>query len=162
MNTIKDGWTTLRFLMVTCPKWLFFFQSILFLLMSALSLYEIFTNQISTSSIALFEKTTSMIFYFLISFQIFMFGLFSSLTAVKLKMLKSKNLKKFFNIFKIRYAFIISCAIIVVIFADNYFYQIFFVQEYIKKIIYYFGIFFAILLFINSLFVSLITIDQQE
>ena len=24
LNTISDGWNTLRFLMITCPKWLFF------------------------------------------------------------------------------------------------------------------------------------------
>ena len=30
-NTISDGWNTLRFLMITCPKWLFFSLHLFFL-----------------------------------------------------------------------------------------------------------------------------------
>ena len=162
LNTIKDGWTTLRFLMITCPKWLFFFPSIVFLFLSVFSFYEISTNFNGDINPPFLEETTSMILNLLISFQIFMFGIFSSLIAVKLKMLKSRNLDNFFKIFKIRYAFFLSFIIILGIFTDNYIQNILFSDEYLKKIISNFGIFFSVLLLINSLFISLITIDKQE
>ena len=162
LNTIQDGWTTLRFLIITCPKWLFFFPSIVFLLLSLYSFSEILQNYNSYTNSLFFEKMSKMIINFLLSFQIFMFGLFSSLIAVKLKMLKSKSLNVFFKIFKIRYAFILSLIIILMVFLDNYVFNIFFIESYPIKMIYSFGIYFSILLLINSLFVSLITIDKQE
>lgn len=161
LNTISDGWTTLRFLMVTCPKWLFFFPALLFLLISFSSFSQILIEK-NISKIYLFEKISSSIFYFLLSFQIFMFGLFSSLIATKLKMLEAKNIDRFFNIFKIRYAFLI-CIVILGISSFDYFIYNFLIDDfYLKKIIYYFSIFFSILLLINSFFVSLITIDKQK
>ena len=162
LNTISDGWTTLRFLMVTCPKWLFFFPSILFFILSIFSFYKLLNFSSEYSDLLTFEKVASIIFYFLISFEIFMFGLFSSLIAVKLKMLKSKIINSFFDMFKIRYAFLLSFIIIGIILFDIYFYEVFFINIYLKKFIYYFGCFFAIMLTINSLFISLITIDKQN
>jgi glycosyltransferase involved in cell wall biosynthesis len=162
LNTISDGWTTLRFLMITCPKWLFFFPAIIFLILSFVSTYDLSNLINGEISILLFERISATIVYFLLGFQFFMFGLFSSLIAVKLQMLKSKNINNFFKIFKIRYAFLVSLLLIILILTDNYFFDIFFVSEYVKKILYYFGIFFSILLLINSLFISLITIDEQK
>ena len=165
LNTISDGWTTLRFLTVTCPKWLFFFPSIFFLTLSIFSFYDLlnFTNNNNKhSDFATLEKIFSIIFYFFLSFQIFMFGLFSSLIAINLKMLKSNIINSFFNVFKIRYAFLLSTIIVCTIFFDVYIYDLFFFNIYIKKIIYYFIGFFSLLLIINSLFVSLITIDKQN
>ena len=92
----------------------------------------------------------------------------SSLTNILLtydlgsKMLKSKSLNVFFKIFKIRYAFIFSLIIILMVFIDSYIFNIFYLESYPIKMIYSFGIYFSILLLINSLFVSLITIDKQE
>ncbi len=162
LNTISDGWTTLRFLMVTCPKWLFFFPAITFFILSVLSFYNLSNLSNEKPNLLTIDKISSIIFYFLLGFQIFMFGLFSSLISIKLQMLKSKNINNFFNIFKIRYAFLISLFIISLMLIDNYFFDIFLVSDYMKKIIHYFGYFFSALLMINTLFVSLITLDEQK
>ena len=162
LNTISDGWTTLRFLMVTCPKWLFFFPAIIFFILSAVSAYNLPNLFNAKVSILLFERFSSTIVYFLLGFQIFMFGLFSSLIATKLQMQKPKNINLFFKIFKIRYAFLISSFLITLILLDSYFFDIHLVNDHIQKVIYPFAIFFSILLIINSLFVSLITIDDQK
>ena len=53
-----------------------------------------------------------------------MFGLFSSLIATKLQMLKANNVKNFFKIFKIRYA-LISFGILGFIFVDHLIYNFF-------------------------------------
>ena len=162
LNTISDGWTTLRFLMVTCPKWLFFSPAVIFFILSAVSAYGL-PNLFNTKiSVLLFEKLSSTIVYFLLGFQIFMFGLFSSLIATKLKMQKPKNINIFFKIFKLRYAFLISSFLISLILLDSYFFDIYTLNDHIQKIAYPFIIFFSILLIINSLFVSLITIDDQK
>jgi len=162
LNTISDGWTTLRFLMVTCPKWLFFFPAIIFFILSAVSAYDL-SNLLNTKvSLLLFERFSSTIVYFLLGFQIFMFGLFSSLIATKLQMQKPKNINIFFKIFKIRYAFLISSFLITLILLDSFFFDVYLLNDHIQKIIYPFIIFFSILLIINSLFVSLITIEDQK
>ena len=162
LNTITDCWTTLSFLMITCPKWLFFFPSFIFFIISLFyfkNISELFYK--NTTSVSL-EDVSLFIFYFLISFQIFMFGLFSSLIATKLQMLKANNVKNFFKIFKIRYAFLISFGILGFLFIDHLIYNFFEKKINLKKIIYYFSVFFSLILIINSLFVSLITIDQQK
>ena len=102
------------------------------------------------------------IVYFLLGFQFFMFGLFSSLIAKKLKMLRAEFLNQFFSIFKMRYSFSISLFIILSIFIDYYFLNFISIDISLKKIVYLFGILFSILLIINTLFVSLITIDEQK
>ena len=162
LNTISDGWNTLRFLIITCPKWLFFFPSIIFFLISLFYFNNVlatFSRDINSISL---ENLSLFIFYFLMSFQIFMFGLFSSLIATKLKMLKAKTIKNFFKIFKIRYAFLISIGILSFLLADHIFFELFRENINLKKIIYYFGSFFSLVLVVNSLFISLITIDQQN
>ena len=162
LNTISDGWNTLRFLIITCPKWLFFFPSIIFFLISLFYFNNVlatFSRDINSISL---ENLSLFMFYFLMSFQIFMFGLFSSLIATKLKMLKAKTIKNFFKIFKIRYAFLISIGILCFLLADHISFELFRENINLKKIIYYFGSFFSLVLVVNSLFISLITIDQQN
>jgi len=148
--------------MVTCPKWLFFFPAFIFFILSAVSAYDL-SNLLNTKvSLLLFERFSSTIVYFLLGFQIFMFGLFSSLIATKLQMQKPKNINIFFKIFKIRYAFLISSFLITLILLDSFFFDVYLLNDHIQKIIYPFIIFFSILLIINSLFVSLITIEDQK
>ena len=162
LNTLSDGWNTLRFLMVTCPKWLYFFPSFVFLILSFFSLYN-FSELIETKkSLVLSYEIFIPIVYFLLGFQFFMFGLFSSLIAKKLKMLRAEFLNQFFSIFKMRYSFSISLFIILSIFIDYYFLNFISIDISLKKILYLFGILFFFLLIINTLFVSLITIDEQK
>ncbi len=162
LNTISDGWNTLRFLMVTCPKWVYFFPSLIFFILSFISVID-FMNVIETQkNLLIVEKLFIAVVYFLLGFQFFMFGLFSSLIAKKLKMFKSKIIINFFKIFKMRYSFLISFSIILMIFIDFYFLNFVKIDLIVKKITYLFGILFSVLLIINTLFVSLITIDEQK
>ncbi len=162
LNTISDGWNTLRFLMVTCPKWLYFFPSFIFLFLSLISVYQLTDLVKFKDNLLLSYEVFVPIVYFLLGFQFFMFGLFSSLIAKKLKMLRSQFINKFFNIFKMRYSFSISLLILLFMFFDFYFINLIKIDLIMKKIIYLFGILFSVLLIINTLFVSLITIDEQR
>ena len=123
--------------------------------------YRYLNHSHSVLDINVFKEIISTSIFFLLGFQFFMFGLFSSLIATKLKMQKSRNIKKFFNIFKIRYAFILSASIIIAILIDHNFYELLDLKNHFKIPIYYYGCFFSILLLINSFFVSLITLDEQ-
>ena len=162
LNTISDGWNTLRFLMVTCPKWVYFFPSLIFFILSFISVID-FMNVIETQkNLLIVEKLFIAVVYFLLGFQFFMFGLFSSLIAKKLKMFRSKIIINFFKIFKMRYSILISFYIILMIFIDFYFLNFVKIDLIVKKITYLFGILFSVLLIINTLFVSLITIDEQK
>ncbi len=162
LNTFSDGWITLKFLIISCPKWLFFFPSIFFLIMSFYSINKLSDLNLNQINFINFEIISSSILYFLLSFQIFMFGLFSSLTAVKLKMLESKMTDNFFKIFKIKYAFGLSFLIFFLLFIDNKIVEVISINEYLRVITNYLLAFFAIMLIINSLFISLITLDEQR
>ena len=132
LNTISDGWNTLRFLIITCPKWLFFFPSFILFFISLFYFNNILSSFFLSKNEFSLEKILLFVFYFVTSFQIFMFGLFSSLIATKLKMLKAKNINNFFKIFKIRYAFFISFGILSLLFVDNMFYVLFSNTIYLK------------------------------
>jgi len=162
LKTFSDGWSTLRFLMIACPKWLFFIPTFLILFYSIFSLYNFAYSLENFSNEVIYEKIIYYNLLFLISFQIFMFGLFSSLISIKLKLLKSHIIVLFFKIFKMRYAFIISGILTILIFLDIVNNNFFLANESIKKIYYYFIHFFSCLLIINTFFVSLITIDEQD
>ncbi len=160
LNTISDGWLTLRFLIVTCPKWLFFFPSFILLFFSIYNLFKIFDENFIHFDLKKNEIIGTSMMFFLLSFQIFMFGLFSSLTAIKLKMLKNKFIDDFFRFFKLRYAIIISLLIFSLVAFDYFFYNFLVIDYYLKKLLYYFSCFFSTLLLSNSFFISLITVDQ--
>ena len=161
LNTISDGWMTLKFLLLTCPRWLFFVPSIVFLIISFFKSSEVILSEQLSEGFML-NSFFSIFFYFLISFQLFMFGLFSSLSAVKLKMLESNFLLKFFKVFKIRIAFFISLFLFGIIIVDNYFFEFIPIEKNLKSIIYYFINYFSVILIINTLFVSLLTINDQN
>ena len=160
LNTLSDGWKTLRFLLVTCPKWIYFFPSFLLLFFSFSNFFEYLFLSTNTDigHINLIKSIT----YFLMSFQIFMFGLFASLFAVKLKLLKSQFINLFFKIFKLRYAFYLA-VILIIIFSLIYNFEnelnISFLTIEILK---YSISLFSILLILNSLYVSLITLDENS
>ena len=98
----------------------------------------------------------------LLSFQIFMFGLFASLFAVKLNLLKSKFIELFFKIFKLRYAFYLTFIFLLIfssinIFKDELGFNILTIQIFKYSIS-----LFTALLILNSLYVSLITLDENS
>ena len=62
--------------MVTCPKWVYFFPSLIFFILSFISVID-FMNVIETQKIyLLLKKLFIAVVYFLLGFQFFMFGLF--------------------------------------------------------------------------------------
>tara|TARA_A100001011_G_scaffold324945_1_gene347573 strand:+ start:79 stop:1203 length:1125 start_codon:yes stop_codon:yes gene_type:complete len=161
LNTISDGWKTLRFLLVASPKWIYFFPSIILLILSSINFYDFLTVKSSTQIYMSYIILTKSIVYFLLSFQIFMFGLFSSLVAIKLKLLKSNFINNFFKIFKLRYAFYVSfisvCILILINIFDNYTQ----LDKIVLDILNYAMASFAVLIVLNSLYVSLITLDEK-
>ncbi len=161
LNTISDGWKTLRFLLVASPKWIYFFPSLILLILSFYNLYDLLNTlnrvQIYFSYIILTKSIT----YFLLSFQIFMFGLFASLIAIKLKLLKSKFINNFFKIFKLRYAFYLSFVCISTIISFNIFDYAPMNDNIFFDILNYSTILFSVLVVLNSLYVSLITLDEK-
>ena len=140
----------------------YFFLLFIFLFLSLISVYQLTDLVKFKDNLLLSYEVFVPIVYFLLGFQFFMFGLFSSLIAKKLKMLRSQFINKFFNIFKMRYSFSISLLILLFMFFDFYFINLIKIDLIMKKIIYLFGILFSVLLIINTLFVSLITIDEQR
>ena len=161
LNTISDGWKTLRFLLVASPKWIYFFPSIILLLFSLINLYQ-FTDIFFLDSKFNYSNLIKGLVLFFLGFQIFMFGIFSSLFAVKLKLLKSRFIKYFFNIFKLRYAFYISFIILIFLLYFKSTSSII-INDYIAYDIFvYSSLMFSILLVLNSLYISLITLDEKN
>ena len=159
LNTISDGWKTLRFLLIACPKWLYFIPSSIFLLLGLISFFDFISFSSDSVDLIMINKISTIFIFFILSFQTFMFGIFSSLQASKLK-LNEYNLflKYFFKIFKLKYAFLIGFLITILIIFKNYLFNF---NEKYTDISLNFLIFFGIMLIANSLFISLLTIDEQ-
>ena len=169
LNTISDGWKTLRFLLIACPKWLYFIPSFIFLLLSIISLANLPSSIQQTLNylpekvdFIIFNKITTVFIFFMLSFQSFMFGIFSSLQASKLKIHDySSYLKYFFKIFKLKYVFLIGFIITVFVTFKDFVFNIFNFDEKYFEIIINFSIFFVIMLTANSLFISLLNIENE-
>ena len=160
LNTISDGWKTLRFLLVASPKWIYFFPSLILFFFSLFSFSEfLFPSSILDINTS-YGYLIKSIIYFLLSFQIFMFGLFASLFAVKLKLLNSHLINLFFKIFKLRYAFYSVLVLIFLFFIVYYFKDEIGINSLDILILKYSSTLFSILLILNSLYVSLITLDE--
>ena len=162
LKTISDGWKTLRFLLVTCPKWIYFFPSIILCFFSLYGFLEFFVSDFIIDTKNRYYSLIQSIIYMLLSFQIFMFGLFASLFAVKLNLLKSKFIELFFKIFKLRYAFYLTFIFLLIfssinIFKDELGFNIITIQIFKYSIS-----LFTVLLILNSLYVSLITLDENS
>lgn len=155
LKTIKDGLKTLKFILISSPKWIFFFPSIiLFLFFLILSFLSI--NNFLSQSLNIFILS---FMFFYSSFQFFMLGLFSSLRAKILGLNNDLWIEKFFNFFSLRLAFIISFIFMVSPFfieAINYK----FFSEEIKFFLKCFNIFFGLSLIGNSLTISLLSLSK--
>ena len=160
LNTISDGWKTLKFLLIACPKWLYYIPSAVFFFISLFLSIDLFTESTVNDDFIKLNKINSTFIYFLLSFQIFMFGIFSSLMSIKLNLSQSSFIKFFFKIFKLRYAFFISLFIFILVFLEKIFFDIIYIDPLYFDIILNFFIFFGVILVANSLFISLLTIDE--
>ena len=154
LKTIKDGLKTLKFILISSPKWIFFFPSIFFLILSTIStVFFLNTNDIGAKFITL------PLMFFYMSFQLFMLGLFSSLRARNLGLSNSFWLDKFFNFFSLRLSALISLLVILLpAFAIKADYGILLYETNI--ILLSFSIFFGISLIGNSLTIALLSLNK--
>jgi glycosyltransferase involved in cell wall biosynthesis len=159
LNTFSDGWKTLKFLLIICPKWLYYIPSGFFLLLGTFFLIIFFQNFNHDNQINNLIQINSILIYFLLSLQVFMFGIFSSLLASKLQLLDSKFVNFFFNVFKLKYAFFIFYFILLIIVMEVFFINLLNIPSIYLEMILSYTVFFGFVFLANSLFVSLLTID---
>ena len=151
LKTIKDGLKTLKFILISSPKWVFFIPSFLTLLACIIIIFFNEVNNIKTIS--------QILILFYLSFQLFMLGLFSRLRSVNLGLNKIGWLNIFFNFFSLRTSFIISLALILFgIISVSFNLNLF--DTYINDVIFYFLIFFGVSLIANSLTISLLSLNK--
>lgn len=160
LKTFSDGWKTLKFLLIACPKWLYYIPSTIFFSIGLFFIFNLFSNINLNSDITNLHLLNSIFIYFLLSFQIFMFGIFSSLRSLKLSLSKSKFVSIFFKIFKLRYAFLTSFFIMLFSFVDKFFLNSIIINEIYLESLYNYSLLFCFIFLANSLFVSLLTIDE--
>ena len=155
LKTIKDGLKTLKFIIISSPKWIFFFPSILSLLTF------LFLTFLSVNNPEFYSKNIIMLLsmFFYASFQFFMLGLFSTLRARILGLNKSLWLDTFFKFFNLKLAFFISFIIIIFPFFLN-FINFKFASEEIYYFILIFNTFFGLSLIGNSLTISLLSLNK--
>ena len=155
LRTISDGLKTLKFFLICCPKWLYFIPSLLFLLLvPTIFYYKKFFNEIQETELIL-----SQFLIFFLSFQFFMFGLFSSLRARDLGLYKGLWLDKFFKIFNLKIAFLLS-GILVIASLSLHVFDIHVLTKDKSFIAIIFLLFFSINLIANSLVISLLSLNK--
>ena len=156
LRTIKDGLKTLKFILISSPKWMFFFPSILSLF-TCLGFFLLTLN--STDYNFTNTKIITLMLLFYTSFQFFMLGLFSNLRAKNLGLSKSLWMDKFFKLFSLRLSLITSFIIIIIPFLYLIMDYKFFSEEIIFMLL-SFNIFFGVSLAGNSLTISLLFLNK--
>jgi len=157
LKTISDGLKTLKFIMICSPKLIFFIPSLIFFVsipVTTLINFKIYDLNL--------EKIILIDFLLLfLSLQFFMLGIYSTLRAKQINLYNGNLLNKFFRLFKLRYAIIISLLMIVAsillkisdfkLFNENY-------NFIIINLIALLGI----NIIANSFFVSLLVIKEKD
>lgn len=151
LKTIKDGLKTLKFILISSPKWMFFIPSFISLTLAIILLLSLKKTNI--------EEIFQFLILIYLSFQLFMLGLFSRIRSVNLGLNKMNWLNNFFKFFSLRLSFIISFILIICGCFSIYFDLIFFDKE-INFMIYYFSIFFGVSLIGNSITISLLSLNK--
>jgi len=157
LKTISDGLKTLKFIMICSPKLIFFIPSLIFFVsipVTTLINFKIYDLNL--------EKIILIDFLLLfLSLQFFMLGIYSTLRAKQINLYNGNLLNKFFRLFKLRYAIIISLLMIIAsillkisdfkLFNENY-------NFIIINLIALLGI----NIIANSFFVSLLVIKEKD
>ncbi len=151
LKTIKDGLKTLKFILISSPKWMFFIPSFISFFL-ALTLIIFF-------KVSYMEEVFQILILLYLSFQLFMLGLFSKIRSVNLGLNKMGWLNNFFKLFSLRLSFIISFVLIFFGCLSVYF-NFSFIDNKIDFMIYYFSIFFGVSLIGNSITISLLSLDK--
>jgi len=155
LKTVSDGLKTLKFILICCPKWLYFIPSLIFLFLIPI----IFFYRKSFYNLQDTELVFMQLMVFFLSFQFFMLGLFTSLRARGLGLYNGPWLDNFFKIFNLKVA-ILSSGILILTSLILYFFNIEVYSEGIDFILINFILFFSINLIANSLVVSLLSLDK--
>jgi len=155
LKTIKDGLKTLKFILISSPKWMLFYPSMIFFIIFLIFIFSFFSSKISFSLTNVLFSLMS----FYLSFQLFMLGLFSSLRSKYLGLSKNIWLDKFFTIFSLRLSVLISTILIIFPIILYYFNSSIFENDLIK-ILMSFCAFFGISLIANSLSISLLSLNK--
>ena len=153
IRTFYDGFSTLKFLLICCPKWLFFIPSLILFLIST---YQVFNSHFSFSESELFK----IFFLQILSIQLLMLGLFASVLSEKIGLGENRYLKSFFKYFTLSLAIILFS----ILGTLSLFTKIFIIQEtypeYLSIICDYI-VFLSIMIIFNSFFVSLLNIEKE-
>ena len=156
LKTVTDGIRTLKFILICCPKWFFFIPGSLMLLYSLLNLFiSVIANKAGISTVNILEFGT----FFIIGVQIIMLGLFSTIIAENLGVLKKNNLKGFFNIFTLKKSLLLNLIFLIVVYFLEFNGTTIYEKE-IDDILFSFSKILSITIIFNSFFVSLLRIQD--
>ena len=165
LSTIRDGLRSLKLLLIFCPKYLYFFPSIVLGLISVSYFIDISTFTHGKTGLFLiykFEFLTYVKFMlsFFTSYQLFMFGLFATYLSNELGFSKSNLIKNPYNFFQLKISLFLSfiffiTGIIVKIYETNIF-----GIDY--NFVFLFLIFFSFINVFNSFLVSLVELISKK
>ena len=158
LSTINDGLKSLKLLLIFCPKYIYFIPSLLLFFLSLIFIFETnFNVQSDEKNIYNYFK---FILTFFLSYQLFMFGLFSSYLSNELGFVDQQANKNPFKYFKLQISLFLSL-VLLIIGILIYLYQITFfeINSYFVSI---FFIFFSIINIFNSLLISLVELIAKK
>ena len=157
LRTLSDGLKTLKFIMICSPKLIFFIPCAIFLLaIPAITFFYLNFYEIELKKIILID----FLLLFL-TIQFFMLGIYSTLRAKQIQLYKGNLLNKFFKLFELRYAILISVIMICTPFLLKLIEFRLFDENYdfiISSLIALMGM----TLVANSFFVSLLVIEEKD
>lgn len=158
LSTINDGLRSLKLLLIFCPKYIYFIPSVLLFFLSLVFISD--TNLNIQSEGKKMYSFFKFILTFFLSYQLFMFGLFSSYLSNELGFVDQKTNKNQLKYFKLQISLFLSF-ILLIIGITIYFYQItlFTINSNFISI---FFIFFSIINIFNSLLVSLVELIAKK
>ena len=149
LSTINDGLRSLKLLLIFCPKYIYFIPSFILFILSLFLISE-------TSSYSYIK----FLLTFFLSYQLFMFGLFSSYLSNELGFVDQKESKNPFKYFKLKISLLASFLMLTIGFFI-YFNKInFFTIN--SDLISIFFIFFSIINIFNSLLISLVELIAKK
>ena len=158
LKTIKDGLLTLKFILICSPKWIYIFPS-LFILILLIS-HIIFISSYDDLAYHLNKNLIIYLALILLVSQILMLGLYSTLRAETLGLLKKNKLKTFFKYFTLKLSIILNILIIIVNHYIYHFKIISLLDSYNDDVLLIMVDLISLNLIFNSFFVSLLRLNK--
>ncbi len=162
LRTIKDGLKTLKLLLICSPKWLYFYPSIIIFFLGLSESYRFFLNNNNYNNFEIIDYVNiiKINFMFMISIQIFSFGIFTALTSYQIGLQKINliiNLMKFFSLKKLLIFLTIFSGLIFYLYKLSNI-----IDDNLKNFLIYNCIFLLSLILFNALFISLLELVKTE